>query len=91
MRKERTTKPGTRTDGDAEAFVRKVRRATRKRYSPEEKIRIVLEGMRGEAPVAEICRRAGVHVNTYHKWLKDFMEASKSGSTGGYRQRRYQN
>ncbi len=60
-----------------EAVVREIKRQTRKRYSAEEKIRIVLEGLKGEASIAEICRREGINTNVYYKWSKDFLEAGK--------------
>jgi transposase len=59
-------------------FVRQVRRVTRRRFSPEEKVRIVLEGFRGEVRVSELCRREGIRSNVYYAWLKDFMEAGKT-------------
>jgi transposase len=62
----------------AEATVRKIRRKTRREYSAEEKIRIVLEGLRGEHSVAELCRREGISANLYYRWSKDFLEAGKS-------------
>jgi transposase len=58
-------------------FVRRVRRVTRRRFTPEEKVRIVLEGFRGEVKVSELCRREGIRPNVYYAWLKDFMEAGK--------------
>ena len=61
----------------AEKTVRDIRRATRKRYSSEEKIRIVLEGLRGEESVAELCRKEGINANIYYRWSKDFLEAGK--------------
>ena len=71
-----TRKPG------AEKTVRDIRRATRKHYSSEEKIRIVLEGLRGEDSVAELCRREGININVYYRWSKDFLEASKKRLSG---------
>ena len=59
-------------------FVRRVRRATRRKFTPEEKVRIVLEGFRGEVRVSELCRREGIPPNAYYAWLKDFMEAGKA-------------
>jgi transposase len=59
-------------------FVRQVRRVTRHKFSPEEKVRIVLEGFRGEVRVSELCRREGIRPNVYYAWLKDFMEAGKA-------------
>src|SRR5213080_3668388 len=60
-------------------FVRQVRRATRRKFTPEEKVRVVLEGFRREAPVSELCRREGIRPNVYYSWLKDFMEAGSRG------------
>lgn len=61
----------------AESVVRDIKRKTRKKYSTEEKIRIVLEGLRGEESIATICRREGIAPNLYYKWSKDFLEAGK--------------
>src|SRR3954452_11236060 len=61
----------------AEKVVQDIRRATRKHYSAEEKIRIVLEGLRGEDSIAELCRREGIVQNLYYRWSKDFLEAGK--------------
>ena len=66
----------------AEAVVRDIRRQTRKKYSAEEKIRIVLEGLRGEDSLAELCRREGIAPNMYYKWSKEFLEAGKARLTG---------
>ena len=66
----------------AEATVREIRRQTRRRYSAEEKIRIVLEGLRGEASIAELCRREGISPNLYYNWSKEFLEAGKRRLTG---------
>lgn len=65
-----------------ESTVREIRRKTRKKYSAEEKLRIVLEGLRGEASIAELCRREGIHQNMYYKWSKDFLEAGKQRLAG---------
>jgi len=59
--------------------VHQIRRATRKRYSTEEKIRIVVEGLRGEIPVTELCRREGISTVIYYRWSKAFLEAGKNG------------
>lgn len=59
--------------------IREIKQATRKRYSSEEKIRIVLEGLRGQDSVADICRREGLATVTYYKWSKAFLEAGKNG------------
>ena len=66
----------------AEKVVQDIRRATRKRYSAEEKIRIVLEGLRGEDSIAELCRREGIAQNLYYRWSKDFLEAGKKRLAG---------
>ena len=66
--------------GTAEVHVREIRRATRKQYSAEEKIRIVLEGLRGEYSIAELCRREGLAESQYYKWSKDFWRLARSAS-----------
>jgi transposase len=66
----------------AEKLVRDIRRETRRKYSAEEKIRIVLEGLRGEDSIAELCRREGISPNLYYKWSKEFLEAGKSRLAG---------
>jgi transposase len=66
----------------AEQVVREIRRETRRKYSAEEKIRIVLEGLRGEESIAELCRREGINPNMYYKWSKEFLEAGKARLTG---------
>ena len=65
-----------------EQTVSNVRRKTRKQYSSEEKIRIVLEGLRGESTVAELCRREGIAQSLYYKWSKEFLEAGKQRLAG---------
>lgn len=65
-----------------ESVVREIRRNTRRKYSAEEKIRIVLEGLRGEESIAAICRREGINSNLYYKWSKDFLEAGKKRLLG---------
>ena len=66
----------------AERTVRDIRRATRRHYSAEEKIRIVLEGLRGEDSIAELCRREGINSNVYYRWSKEFLEAGKRRLSG---------
>ena len=68
-----------------EAVVREIRRKTRRKYSAEEKIRIVLDGLRGEDSIAEICRREGMSPNLYYKWSKEFLEAGKRRLMGDTR------
>ena len=60
-----------------EARVREIHRKTRRRFSSEEKIRIVLEGLKGEESIAELCRREGINPNLYYNWSKEFLEAGK--------------
>ena len=67
---------------EAEKTVRNIRRKTRKKYSSEEKIRVVLEGLRGELTVAELCRREGISESLYYRWSKEFLEAGKSRLKG---------
>ena len=62
--------------------VRHIRRETRRKHNAEEKIRIVLEGLRGEESIAELCRREGINPNLYYKWSKEFLEAGKSRLQG---------
>ncbi len=66
----------------SEKLVKDIKRATRKQYSSEEKIRIVLDGLRGEDSIAELCRREGISQGVYYKWSKDFMEAGKKRLAG---------
>jgi len=66
----------------ARALIRRTRQVTRRKFPAEEKIRIVLEGIRGEVAVSELCRREGIHPAIYYKWLKDFMEAGKGRMRG---------
>jgi len=66
----------------AESKVKAIRRHTRKKYSAEEKIRIVIEGMRGESSIAELCRKEGINANLYYNWSKDFLEAGKRRLAG---------
>src|ERR671917_1775556 len=66
----------------AEEVVKDIRRATRRQYSAEEKIRIVLEGLRGEASIAELCRKEGIAQSMYYGWSKEFLEAGKRRLAG---------
>ena len=68
----------------AEKVVKDIRRATRRQFSAEEKIRIVLEGLRGEESIAELCRREGIVQNLYYRWSKDFLEAGKKRTRRRY-------
>src|ERR1700694_5177707 len=71
-----------RVPDSAEKTVRDIRRATRRHHSAEEKIRIVLEGLRGEDSIAELCRKEGINQNLYYRWSKEFLEAGKKRLAG---------
>jgi len=66
----------------SERLVKNIRRATRKHYSAEEKIRVVLDGLRGEQSIAELCRREGIAEGLYYSWSKEFLEAGKHWLAG---------
>jgi transposase len=66
----------------AEKVMKDIRRMTRRKFSAEEKIRIVLEGLRGEKSIAELCRHEGIVQNLYYRWSKDFLEAGKKRLAG---------
>jgi transposase len=66
----------------AEHVVKDIRRATRRHFSAEEKIRVVLGGLRGEESIAELCRREGIVQNLYYRWSKEFLEAGKKRLAG---------
>jgi len=66
----------------SERLVRDIRRVTRKHYSAEDKIRIVLDGLRGEVSIAELCRREGIAESLYYSWSKEFLEAGKRRLAG---------
>ena len=68
--------------GSAETVIKDIRRATRKQYGAEEKIRIVLEGLRGEESIAALCRREGIAESLYYNWSKEFLEAGKKRLAG---------
>ena len=74
-------KPGTK-QSHGEKVVNDIRRATRKQYSAEEKIRIVLDGLKGEDSIAELCRREGIAQSLYYSWSKEFLEAGKKRLAG---------
>lgn len=72
---------GTRK-APAERVIKDIRRATRRQYSAEERIRIVLEGLRGEESIAALCRREGIAESLYYNWSKEFLEAGKKRLAG---------
>jgi transposase len=67
---------------EAEKAVRDIRRATRRQFAAEEKVRIVIAGLRGEDSIAELCRKEGINQNLYYRWSKDFLEAGKKRLAG---------
>ena len=69
-------------DENARALIRKTKQITRSQFSPEEKVRIVIEGIRGEISIRALCRREGISTSVYYKWLKAFMEAGKGWLKG---------
>jgi len=66
---------------ETKQFIRDIKRITRRKFTAEEKIRIVLEGFRRDTPIRDLCRREGIKPGTYYAWLKDFMEAGKDRLT----------
>ena len=66
---------------ETKQFIQNIKRATRRKFTPEEKITIVLEGIRRDTPINDLCHREGIHPGTYYAWLKDFMEAGKERLT----------
>lgn len=72
------------TLSSSEKHIKDIRRKTRRKFSSEENIRIVLDGLRGECSIAELCRRAGINANLYYRWSKDFLEAGKKRLAGGH-------
>jgi transposase len=70
------------TKPSAEKVIKDIRRITRKQYGAEEKIRIVLDGLRGEESIAALCRREGIAESLYYSWSKEFLEAGKKRLTG---------
>jgi transposase len=70
------------TKEPADQVIKDIRRATRRHFSAEDKIRIVLEGLRGEASIAELCRHEGIVQNLYYRWSKEFLEAGKKRLAG---------
>jgi len=71
-----------RQSEEAEKVVRDIRRANRRQYSAEEKVRIVIAGLRGEDSIAELCRKEGINQNLYYRWSKEFLEAGKKRLAG---------
>ena len=74
-----------KTDRNPESVVREIKRKTRRKFNPEEKIRIILEGLKGEDSIAAICRREGIAPGLYYKWSKAFLQAGKRRLKGDTR------
>ncbi len=72
----------TKQKDSAKKAIRDIHRATRRQYSAEEKIRIVLEGLRGESSITELCRKESINQNLYYRWSKEFLEAGKKRLAG---------
>jgi transposase len=75
-----TTKKKSKTS--PESIVREIKRKTRRKFTAEEKIRIVLEGLRGEESITDLCRKEGIHPTMYYKWSKSFLESGKRQLSG---------
>ena len=67
---------------EPESIMKEIKRKTRRKFTSEEKIRIVLEGLQGESSIADVCRREGIHTTMYYKWSKTFLEAGKKRLAG---------
>lgn len=72
----------TGPNGSADKHVKAIKRQTRRKFSAEEKIRIVLDGLRGESSISELCRREGIAESLYYNWSKEFLEAGKKRLSG---------
>jgi transposase len=82
MKTQPSVKKSPPKKAPAERVVKDIRRATRRHFSAEEKIRIVLDGLRGEDSIAELCRKEGIAQSLYYTWSKEFMEAGKRRLAG---------
>lgn len=71
-----------RKNNTPESIVKDIKRNTRRKFTAEEKIRLVLEGLKGDFSIADLCRREGIHPTMYYKWSKDFLEAGKRRLNG---------
>lgn len=82
---EGTTQAVAGPTESSEQFIKTVKRKTRRRFTAEEKIRVILDGMKREVSTVELCRREGIHPHVYYAWLKDFMEGGKGRLRGDTR------
>jgi len=71
-----------KNNSSSESIIRDIKRNTRRKFGTEEKIRIVIDGLRGEVSIAELCRREKIHASQYYKWSKEFLEAGKKRLNG---------
>jgi len=82
MRQDETVRTVSAKEERARKTIRQIKRATRRKFSAEEKIRIILEGLRGEETISELCRREGIAPSVYYKWSKSFLEAGRQRLVG---------
>jgi transposase len=82
MRRDETVRTVSAEEERARKTIRQIKRATRRKFSAEEKIRIILEGLRGEETISEMCRREGIAPSVYYKWSKSFLEAGRQRLVG---------
>ena len=82
MKQDDTVRTVSAKEERSRKTIRQIRRATRRKFGAEEKIRIILEGLRGEETVSELCRREGIASSVYYKWSKSFLEAGKQRLMG---------
>ena len=82
MRQDETVRTVSAKEERARKTIRQIKRATRRKFSAEEKIRIILEGLRGEETISELCRREGIAPGVYYKWSKSFLEAGRQRLVG---------
>ena len=80
--KPKSSNPKSPAKKPADQVVKDIRRQTRRHFSAEDKIRIVLDGLRGDDSIAELCRREGINQNLYYRWSKEFLEAGKKRLAG---------
>jgi transposase len=82
LSKEKCMRTEKKSKASSESIVREIKRRTRRKFTAEEKIRIILEGLRGEESIADICRKEGIHPTNYYKWSKSFLESGKRQLNG---------
>jgi len=82
MKQDGAVRTVSAKEEQARKTIRQIKRATRRKFSAEEKIRIILEGLRGEETISELCRREGIAPSVYYKWSKSFLEAGRQRLVG---------